>query len=86
LAWTGVVQHVRSSDPRIVARLHAGEGGTYLWVANPERRALPVTLTLGEAWGPFGRCRTLWGAEAQVVGRTVTLTAGARDFAVLALE
>jgi beta-galactosidase len=86
LAWARVAQHVRSSDPRVVARLHAGDGGTYLWVANPERLVLPVTLTLGEAWGPFDRCRTLWGAEAQVEGRTVTLIAGARDFAVLALE
>jgi len=85
LRWAGIAQYVVSSDPRVKARLHAGEGGLYLWVANPKRRALPVRLELSEAWGPFTSCRTLWGAKATVDGRTVTLTAGARDVAVLAL-
>ena len=85
LAWAGVTQHVVCSDPRVKARLHAGEGGTYLWVANPKRQPLPVRLELSDAWGPFSSCRSLWGAEAEVDGRTVELTAGARDVAVIAL-
>jgi beta-galactosidase len=86
LAWAGIAQHVVSSEPRVKARLHDGAGGTYLWVANPERRALPVRLELGDAWGPFSSCRSLWGAEATIDGRTLTLTAGARDVAVIALS
>ena len=50
------------------------------------RRPLPVRVQLSEDWGPFTTCRTLWGAEATVDGRTVELVAGARDVAVLALS
>ena len=85
LAWAGVAQHVVCSEPRVKARLHAGEGGTYLWVANPKRQPLPVRLELSAAWGPFSSCRSLWGAQAEVDGRTVGLTASARDVAVIAL-
>ena len=85
LAYGAKRRHVHCSDPRIKARLHAGAGGTYLWVANPARRPLPVRLELSEAWGPFASARTLWGAEAQIEGRIVTLAAGARDVTVLAL-
>ena len=86
LAWAGVAQHVACSEPRVKARLHAGKGGTYLWVANPKRQPLPVRLELSAEWGPFSSCRSLWGAKARVDGRTVELTAGARDVAVIALE
>jgi len=85
LAYGAKRRHVHCSDPRIKARLHAGAGGTYLWVANPARRPLPVRLELSEAWGPFASARTLSGAEAQIEGRIVTLAAGARDVTVLAL-
>ena len=85
LTYAGVTQHVRVSDPRTIARLHDGPGGTYLWVANPTRQPVPVRITLGQAWGPFTTGRSLWGAEATVEGRVVSMTAGARDVAVLAL-
>jgi beta-galactosidase len=85
IAWAGGTQHVVSSDPRIKARLHTGDGGVYLWVANPVRAPLPVRLQISEKWGPFTTARTLWGAEATVSGRTVKLVAGARDVAVIAL-
>jgi hypothetical protein len=57
----------------------------YLWVANPMRQPIPVRLTVDERWGRFEAARTLWGAEAEVDGGTVTLTAPARDVTVLAL-
>jgi beta-galactosidase len=85
LAWAGKVQHVVCSEPRVKARLHAGEGGVYLWVANPTRQPLPVRLTLSEDWGPYSSCESLWGSEAEVSARTVILDAAARDVAVLAL-
>ncbi|MFN2154765.1 MAG: hypothetical protein ACK2UX_05980, partial [Anaerolineae bacterium] len=86
LAYGGQGQHVVSSDPRVKARLHDGAGGTYVWVANPARQAIPVRLTFGEAWGPYATARTLWGAQATVEGRTMELLAGARDVAVIGLE
>jgi beta-galactosidase len=86
LAWAGKTQAAAVSDPRVIARLHDGEGGAYLWVANPKRQDIPVRVQLSEAWGPFTECRTLWGAEATVDGRTIELIAGARDVAVLALS
>ncbi len=85
LAWAGKSQHITSSDPFIKARLHDGEGGTYIWVANPTRCARPVRLTLGPQWGPFASGEALWGAAASVEERTVTLTAPARDVTVIAL-
>src|SRR5690606_4825428 len=84
--FTGNEQHVRSSDPSVKARLHDGEGGVYLWVANPTRQPRPVRLALGESWGPFATATPRWGAGATVEGRTVVLTAPARDVTVLALR
>ena len=86
LALGGKQQHVRCSDPRVKARLHAGPGGTFLWIANPTRQPHPVRLELGETWGPFSSVRTLSGAEAQLSDRTINLTAPARDVTVLALD
>ena len=85
LALAGQEQHVRSSDRRIKTRLHAGDGGVYLWVANPTRQALPVQLHLGGQWGPFSSARASWGAEAALTDHTLTLTVPARDMSVLVL-
>ena len=85
LAFCGKVQHVLCSEHRVKARLHGGSGGTYLWVANPTHQAHPVRLELGKTWGPFSAGHTLWGATASVAGRTITLTAPARDVSVIAL-
>jgi beta-galactosidase len=86
LWWAGKKKHVTCTQPSVKARLHDGAGGTYLWVANPTRESIPVRLWMSESWGPFSSCRSLWGAEATLEGRTVTLTASARDVAVIALE
>jgi len=86
LGWAGRTPHVRSSDCFIKARLHDGEGGTYLWVANPTRRDRPVRLVISDAWGPFGGARTLWGGECEIEEDTITLSAPARDVTVIALE
>lgn len=85
LGGTRQEQHVTSSDSRIKARLHAGEGGLYLWVANPTRRSIPVQLNVAEHCGEFSTSRSLWGSEASCDGRAVTLTAAARDVSVLEL-
>ena len=38
--WAGKAQAVAAGDRRLSARLHEVAGGTYLWVANPTRRAI----------------------------------------------
>ena len=86
LTWAGVERHVTCSDPWVIARLHAGAGGTYLWDANPTRQERFVRLELGSAWGPYARARALWGAEAQVDGRTVSLNVERRNVAVIRLR
>ncbi|MGC9348279.1 MAG: beta-galactosidase [Anaerolineae bacterium] len=86
VGWAGLKPHVETSDPLIIARLHAGNGGTYLWVANPTRRDRPVRLALSDEWGPFDEAVPLWGAEAAIAGQKVVLTAPARDVTVLALR
>ena len=78
-------QQVRSSDARIKARVHAGAGGLYLWVANPTRQSVAVQLTLSDAVGDFAGTRTVRGAQAGGDGRCVGLTAPARDVTVLEL-
>ncbi|MFN8635751.1 MAG: alpha-amylase family protein [Chloroflexota bacterium] len=77
---------VASSDGRVKSRLHAGEGGRYLWIANPTRAPIPVTLTLRESVGVVASARTVWGATAIVDARTISLTAPARDVTVLELR
>ena len=86
LSFAGKTPHVKCSDPRIKARLHLGEGGTHLWVANPSSQALRVDLELSSTWGPFSACRTYWGGQARVDGRRISLTSEPRDITVLALE
>jgi beta-galactosidase len=86
LDFAGKAQHIQCSDPQVKARLHDGPGGTYLWVANPTRQPRPIRLTLSSAWGPFQQGHTLWGAEADVDGQTVVLTAPARDVTVIELS
>jgi beta-galactosidase len=86
LAWAGKTPHVQSSELRLTARLHDGDGGTYLWVTNPSRERRAATLTLSDAWGPFTVAHLLWGdREPRVAGRTVTVAVGARDAAVVRL-
>lgn len=85
MSFAGKQQHVKSSDFRIKARLHEGRGGTYLWVANPNRKTIPVRLELSEAFGKFSSCHSLWGAEAEVSGSTITIEAKARDVSVIKL-
>lgn len=85
LSYGSQSQHVTCSDHRVKARIHAGEGGLYLWIANPTRQPVPVTVGVNPAWGSFCEACTRWGAPAQIVDGAVELTAPARDVTVLKL-
>jgi len=79
-------QHITSSDPEVKARLHTGDGGTVLWVANPTRQARPVQLAINEEWGHFSDATPQWGAEATITDHGILLTVPARDVTVLRLR
>ncbi|MCB0083802.1 MAG: beta-galactosidase trimerization domain-containing protein, partial [Caldilineaceae bacterium] len=85
LDFAGKQNHIRSSDPLVKARLHSGDGGMYLWVANPTRQDRPVRLTLADNYSPHTVSETLWGAAVTVHGDQITLLAPARDVTVVRL-
>ena len=87
LDWAGVSRIVRSSDPRVQARLHSGDGGVYLWVANPTREPRTVTLTLDEKSGPFRKATDVWQKKPQQAkGRVIEAAVEDRNVAVIRLE
>jgi beta-galactosidase len=87
LGWAGIEQQVRSSDDRIKARLHAGGGGTYLWVVNPTRTAGIATLTLSPKLPSIGKAEDVWErAAVSVKGRQVEVRVPERNAAVVKLE
>lgn len=88
LDWAQVRQMVRVSDAAVKARLHGGEGGTFLWVVNPTRQPRTVTVNLDESFGPFSRAQDLWqtNRSPQAKGRTVELTVEDRNVAVVHLQ
>lgn len=87
LDWAGVTQLVECSEPRLTARIHAGEGGTYLWVTNPTHNALPARLRLSQQVGTFSNLRLLWGQhQPTLAGEVVDVLVGGLDAAVIRLE
>jgi len=85
LAWAGVQQQVKSSDPEVKVRLHRGAGGTYLWVVNPTRTARTVKISLPAG---FQTAVELWQESSRpaVSGNTVAVTVEDRNAAVIRLE
>ena len=84
LDWAGIRQIARVSDPLVKARLHAGQGGTYLWVVNPTRTPRTVAVSLADS---FKTGRDVWRqAKPQVTGQTIELTVSDRDAAIVRLE
>jgi beta-galactosidase len=87
LDWAGVLPATRSSDPAVIARVHAGPGGTYLWAVNPTRTRRSVVITLESSLARFSRASTVWGQHmAKAGGRDIEVTVDQRDAAVLRLE
>ncbi len=85
LTWANRRQQVTVTDASLTARLHTGEGGTYLWVVNPTRSDKTVSVTLER--GRWRAARRLWGEGlATVKGNAVEVRVQERDAAVLLLE
>jgi beta-galactosidase len=93
-AWAGIVQHAQVSTAEsgaaehgVVARLHASENATFLWVLNHHRAAASVTVDLSERWGPFREARAGWGNKASSIdGRQITVSVAGRDATILELR
>lgn len=86
LQWAGVRQMARVNDTQVIARLHRGPGGDYLWVVNPTRQTRTAIVTLDESLGPFTRGDDLWQQSApKVEGRRIEVAVEGRNVAVLRL-
>ena len=85
LKMAGVTQQIAVDDATVQARLHAGEGGTHVWVTNPTRAEKKVTVTL--AAGEFSSAEDVWGGSAIALsGRQLTMSVPARDAVVAMLR
>lgn len=78
---------VRCDNPMIMARLHTGEGGTYLWVANPTRQPASAAVAIDERFGSFSRIRKLRSATGEIGGHdnVASLRIPGRDVGVYEL-
>ena len=86
LAWADRTQHVTSSDGRIIARVQANRGFTFLWAVNSQKDPVRTEMVLSERWGPFQDCQPVWGDKPQMNdGRRIVATVPARDALVLRL-
>lgn len=74
-SWADKEQHVKPNEDLVTARLHTGEGGTYLWVINNRADCPVTTLLVSNNWGPFSDCEVLWGERKPTIkGREITVT------------
>ncbi len=88
LDWAGVQQIAKVSTPNVIARIHTGAGGTYLWVVNPTRESQTVAVSLQKSVGLFSSGRDLWQAKSdpRVKGKTVEVNVEDRNVAVIRLD
>jgi beta-galactosidase len=84
LSFAGKTPRLRLTDPRITVRLHEGSGGTYLWIANPRRLAIPLKAEL--PGDNFSAARTVLGPEAVWKDRSLSVTVPARQVIIYELS
>jgi beta-galactosidase len=86
LAWGGAAPRVRCSRGQVIARLFDGEGGRYLWLLNPTRADLRVSVGLRDT--PAPRIASVaWGAAeaAAAAGGSLQAAVPAQDAVILRL-
>ena len=87
LDWAGIRQATRVNEAGVIARVHTGAGGTYLWVVNPTRTNRTVTVKLDERFGRLSSAQDLWQKGKPVLrGETVEVAVEARNAAVIRLQ
>jgi beta-galactosidase len=84
LKFAGKTPLVKVSDPRLAARLQEGSGGTYLWIANPRRQAVPAQVEL--SGGKYMGAETVLGPAAAWKDGRLNITAPARNVIIYELK
>ena len=77
LAWAEVAPRASAGDPELIARLHEGEAGRFLWIVNPSRQARVARPAVD---GAPARGTVLWGGAGE------GFEIAGRDALVLALD
>jgi len=86
LKWAGKEQQLTSTG-NLVARIHDGNGGTYIWVVNNQMEAQQMTLTLSKKFGPFKDTEILWGKnKPDVNGNEIIVNVPAVDALIVRLK
>jgi beta-galactosidase len=84
LEWAKVSPKLKTDASGVQARLHSGAGGNYLYVVNPDRKPRQIGISVPDA---YSAGEDIWGGQkVSVSGRTVTVTVGDRDAAVVRLN
>jgi beta-galactosidase len=87
LKLANVQPQIQTDNPTIQSRLHAGQGGNYLWVTNPARSAATTTVSIGDGGPRFQSATEIWAnRQLSVSGQRITVTLPARDGGVIALH
>jgi beta-galactosidase len=87
LEFAGVTPATTIDDTSVQARLHQGDGGTYLWVTNPTRVSRTVRIGLAPSAGHFTSGEDIWGdRNVGFEDRKVIVSVQGRDAAVIALR
>jgi beta-galactosidase len=87
LQTAGVTQIARIDDTKMQARLHKGDGGSYLWVTNPTREDRTIHIDLSAESGSFSSGEDIWANQkVSLAGVQVSVNIGARDAAVIQLK
>lgn len=88
LSWAGVSQQISVSTPGVKARMHAGAGGSYLWIVNPTREPKNVSVRIQKEAGTFSRGTDLWQTANKVTvqGGSIQVTVDDRSAAIIRLD
>jgi beta-galactosidase len=84
LEFAGKKPRLRVSDFQIQARIHDGQGGTYLWIANPQRQPIPVKVEV--MFAPFAGASPVLGPDAEWKDNALTVTVPGRDVIIYELK
>lgn len=88
LTWSDTERHLTVSSRAVTARIFDGDGGRYLWLLNPTRRAQSCTVSLAEHIGGFSKSRVLWGGAEPIQSgdRSLEIQVSARDALIVTLD
>ena len=82
LEFAGKQQRIKVSDQRIRARLHAGEGGEYLWVAN-YRKDVKIPAVVELTGRAIASAEAMYGSSGEVRDGKLYIEVPPRDLCVV---